>query len=248
MIKDNIVEIGRMYNNTLYHLYTFQKNYERMLNSGVLKGNAKDKILDLLIEVDYQIRDYEHLLSSLENNNTPIYLDNVRGEFPIIKSDVIRERLAELEDQINKYADTFASVQKHKMLRSEYGSDIHSRLVGLDRKQKALIIQELVSEKRHVIQITKLRRAVRIYKLLNQINEIDRQIKYNNESIELNNNPIYIHRKLKEKSNIEKIEKKTKVLKSKKGKIQKRANKLITRKSLLDIRHKTMDKIAYTLK
>lgn len=52
-----------------------------MLNSGVLKGNAKDKILDLLMEVDYQVRDYEHLLSSLENNNTPIYLDNVRGEF-----------------------------------------------------------------------------------------------------------------------------------------------------------------------
>ena len=248
MISENNNLISNSYLATLSALESKQYNYETMVDSGILSNTAKDKILNLLMEVDYQIRDFEELFNEVTGSDKAIYLDYISGTIPIIKSDVIREKLRELEIKIDQLQGVFSMVQKHNLLRTEYGSEIHSKLVNLDKKQEAIISQEPSSERTHINRLVRLRRSIRIYRMLEVINELERKIKYYQESINLNKKPVYAYPRKNDNKKEIKLTKRIKHLETKKGRMTKKVNKLITKKSILDIPHNAMDKLAYTLK
>lgn len=229
MRVNNNEEIQRSYQMSLFELRERKVNYEKMLNSGVLNETSRNKVLNLLMETEYKIRDYENVIQDLRPLNVAHYLHDGNTFVPIIKDNNILTRLYQLEEEIMDYEEKFEFYQKHNILRTEEGKNIHVRLAYLDRSQEDLIKYELNKEKRQVNRTTTLKKETKIYDLLNKLNELKREITYNEELLNDTEYPEYrLLFALKEnRRKIIKISKRLKKLELKQGKIQGNVNRLI---------------------
>lgn len=229
MISRNNQEIYELSKKMLEILKRQQQDYELMLRNHSFPvyphTYVKDIILNRLMEVDYQIRDYEEICEQIEHSVEPLYLDKTAR---IIKSEEARKRLKEYETQIKKFELRFQDIKDANLLRTDEGRAVHNRLVALDNSQYDLIRYYFDKEAGKNIKLTTLKKYKQLLKLFNRKSMLDKEIKHQEEKVSDIAHPMYGSSKsnlvsLKEKMLGKRIER----LRRKGYRTEQKANKLI---------------------
>lgn len=198
-MKENIMSVDRegmilaKYQIILGRLEKLQKEYEKMLEDDSLGIMARNVILDYLMEVDYQIRDYEQLIYEIENNNSnqPLYATGYNAIMPIIKDDKERSKIIEREELIESREEVFDYFYGYGHHKSLIGIAIISDLYKLEEQQDRVVISNVDQEMKTVEKSTKISQLERIYNLLNKIKELNQGYYHKEDMLSNLSDPTY---------------------------------------------------------
>ncbi len=208
IVNENNDVILRAYENILIRLKELQSGYESMLESDYLNEESKDIVRNHLMEVDYQLRDYRdlwHLVSNssgldyvhvddnlpngenvieVSTNAYPLYLEEISGIIPIIKSEDDRVDLNSLEIAMSRLDFRLNDLKDKGELVTDQGLDILKELVKLKNKQTDIISSSLSQESKVVNGLTRLREYQRVSYLLKKLANIEKSLVRTTELLE----------------------------------------------------------------